>query len=246
MLFTSFGFSFTWYFVIVEVVVFTIDVLLKQHLEIWPSRVELKTHIQVRGNTRISTVEIRISLTKRLELLFLTVLAFPKASSKGFDWRMISFTCCHTHIHTHSETQVTYTTDSNQSRGQCCCLYLYFWSSSWHFGNVAHDIFGSHSLSCTALTTATTTTTTQILTAEVYQRQRTKTDSPTLWWHTGFLPRSSCFCTCCPSGRKRAGDSHTGPGRREQICDDTWSTMINDGTMMFYSLLLDTVQSLCL
>ena len=33
-------------------------------------------------------------LTKRLELLFLMVLAFPKASSRGLDCRMMSFTCC--------------------------------------------------------------------------------------------------------------------------------------------------------
>lgn len=33
-------------------------------------------------------------LTNRLELLFLTVLAFPKASRRGLDCRMMSFTCC--------------------------------------------------------------------------------------------------------------------------------------------------------
>lgn len=32
-------------------------------------------------------------LTKRLELLLRTVLALPKASSSGFDCRMMSFTC---------------------------------------------------------------------------------------------------------------------------------------------------------
>lgn len=33
-------------------------------------------------------------LTNRLELLFRTVLAFPKASSSGLDCRIMSFTCC--------------------------------------------------------------------------------------------------------------------------------------------------------
>lgn len=33
-------------------------------------------------------------LTNRLELLFLTVLAFPKASRRGLDCRMMSLTCC--------------------------------------------------------------------------------------------------------------------------------------------------------
>lgn len=34
------------------------------------------------------------SLTNLLELLFLTVLALPKASSSGLDCRMMSLTCC--------------------------------------------------------------------------------------------------------------------------------------------------------
>lgn len=34
-------------------------------------------------------------LTNRLELLFRTVLALPKASSSGLDCRMMSLTCCH-------------------------------------------------------------------------------------------------------------------------------------------------------
>lgn len=34
------------------------------------------------------------TLTNLLELLFLTVLAFPKASRRGLDWRMMSLTCC--------------------------------------------------------------------------------------------------------------------------------------------------------
>lgn len=37
--------------------------------------------------------EVNILLTKRLELLLRTVLALPKASSRGFDWRMMSLTC---------------------------------------------------------------------------------------------------------------------------------------------------------
>ena len=36
----------------------------------------------------------RGTLTNLLELLFLTVLAFPKASRSGLDWRMMSLTCC--------------------------------------------------------------------------------------------------------------------------------------------------------
>lgn len=36
-----------------------------------------------------------------------------------------------------------------------CCLYLNFRSSSRYFGNVSHDVFGSHCLSSTALATAT-------------------------------------------------------------------------------------------
>lgn len=43
----------------------------------------------------------KLILTKRLELLLRTVLALPKASNRGFDCRMISFTCCHTHAHKH-------------------------------------------------------------------------------------------------------------------------------------------------
>lgn len=37
---------------------------------------------------------INESLTNLLELLFLTVLALPKASSSGLDCRMMSLTCC--------------------------------------------------------------------------------------------------------------------------------------------------------
>lgn len=33
-------------------------------------------------------------LTNLLELLFLSVLAFPKASRRGLDCRMMSLTCC--------------------------------------------------------------------------------------------------------------------------------------------------------
>ena len=47
---------------------------------------ELKfTHIWWRYNGAY------VILTKRLELLFLTVLAFPKASKSGFDSKITSF-----------------------------------------------------------------------------------------------------------------------------------------------------------
>lgn len=47
---------------------------------------------------------VKIVLTKRLELLLRTVLALPKASSRGFDCRMMSLTCWDTERNPHSDT----------------------------------------------------------------------------------------------------------------------------------------------
>lgn len=43
------------------------------------------------GSTLATGIRI---LTNRLELLLRTVLAFPKASRRGLDCRMMSLTCC--------------------------------------------------------------------------------------------------------------------------------------------------------
>lgn len=97
-------------------------------------------------------------LTKRLELLFRTVLALPKASSRGFDCRMMSFTCYGEHSDTansrHNVKACTETWDITWVIA--CCRYLNFRSSSRHFGNVTHDVFGSHCLPSTTFTTVIT------------------------------------------------------------------------------------------
>ena len=52
----------------------------------------------MRNVNNINQVALSITgkkLTNRLELLFRTVLAFPKASSSGLDCRMMSLTCCY-------------------------------------------------------------------------------------------------------------------------------------------------------
>lgn len=43
------------------------------------------------------------ALTKRLELLLRTVLALPKASSRGLDSRITFLTRCHSHTRTHNK-----------------------------------------------------------------------------------------------------------------------------------------------
>lgn len=105
--------------------------------------------------------EVKIILTKRLELLFRTVLALPKASRRGFDCRMMSFTCYNMYIHTNTVTQCETQQEHQMAGGSkvspviACCLYLNFRSSSRYFGNVTHDVFGSHCLPSTTLTTTT-------------------------------------------------------------------------------------------
>lgn len=42
---------------------------------------------------KLSCIYLSVKRTKRLELLLRTVFALPKASSRGFDCRIISFTC---------------------------------------------------------------------------------------------------------------------------------------------------------
>lgn len=102
-------------------------------------------------------------LTKRLELLLRTVLAFPKASSRGFDCKIMSLTCCNTVTQWEQPTPPTHTTHcrklsdllSHCRHSLSCCLYLNFWSSAGYFGNVTHDVFGSHRLPSSTFTATT-------------------------------------------------------------------------------------------
>lgn len=109
--------------------------------------------------------EVKSILTKRLELLFRTVLALPKASSSGFDCRMMSFTCCNTNKQWHKVgcnrkplatlwRKVKFIIFSWLF---VCPHYLNFRPSSRYFGNVTHDVLGSHCLPSTALPTSTIT-----------------------------------------------------------------------------------------
>lgn len=159
----------------------------------------------------------RAALTKRLELLLRTVLAFPNASRRGLDCRMMSFTCCRHN----TETALGWFTLRKRSGVWTHFLYLDFRSSSGYFRNVAHNIFGSHCLSSAALSTVSKT------------RKRNKKNEETRgnmfcikkqlrltwWWHTDSPLQSSCSCTCCPSAHRCEADSHTGPADAERETD---------------------------
>lgn len=64
----------------------------------WKTPISWETLDLIRSINVISQVTfsaIGKRLTNRLELLFRTVLAFPKASSSGLDCKIMSLTCCH-------------------------------------------------------------------------------------------------------------------------------------------------------
>lgn len=62
---------------------------------------------------------------------------------------MMSFTCWHTNTH----KQCWNPRSAEQEGWGCLHPYLNFGSSSRHFGNVTHDVFGRHSFPSTTLTT---------------------------------------------------------------------------------------------
>lgn len=73
-------------------------------------------------------------LTNLLELLFRTVFAFPKASSRGLDWRMMSLTC-YIYIHTHTHSFSGTVTADRAGFGpamtwtqKCACVCFWFLS----------------------------------------------------------------------------------------------------------------------